>query len=212
MKKKFTLIELLIVIAIIAILASMLLPALRKAREKAHEISCVSNLKNLNLGANCYLNDNNGVYPLPCDDGWAHPYWTERLSEYLNYESDHNGIRVPVLQCPADRSEKDFGWICSYTLNGGGQISSEGISWASGAASLGVNLGSARFNEVVVSSETVLIYDKNRSYAGLALYEGEASRLQYANHSHGGNVLFCDGHIKYHKFGELVRKNYKRMR
>jgi competence protein ComGC len=55
----------LVVIAIIAILAAMLLPALQKAKAKANQSKCVSNFKQLGTAANLYCGDNNTVYPGP---------------------------------------------------------------------------------------------------------------------------------------------------
>ncbi|MCW3058828.1 MAG: prepilin-type N-terminal cleavage/methylation domain, partial [Capsulimonas sp.] len=63
MKKGFTLIELLVVIAIIAILAAILFPVFAKAREKARQISCASNMKQLALGLLQYNQDNDESMP-----------------------------------------------------------------------------------------------------------------------------------------------------
>jgi prepilin-type N-terminal cleavage/methylation domain-containing protein/prepilin-type processing-associated H-X9-DG protein len=107
MKKQevaFTLIELLIVIAIIAVLAGMLLPALASSKAKAKSIACVNNQKQTGLGLRLWAGDNSDHYPweLSVTNGGSldSPDWTD------HFRICSNELGSPlILRCPAEKGK-----------------------------------------------------------------------------------------------------------
>ena len=185
---RFTLIELLVVIAIIAILASMLLPALHSAKDRANQINCASNLKQIGLALHMYMqdyderipphNDNNGVNPAT----WR---WETAQMLLLPYA----GGSEEVLHCP-----EDSGWTAPGPTAGG-----RWWSYAlNGCCGYNAQTRDSSFEDPV---NTIVFLDCSEGDGGM---EGNDDRpyqdplhAGFIRHNSGLNALFYDGHVDY---------------
>jgi len=110
-RKGFTLIELLVVIAIIAILAAILFPVFARARMKAQQISCLSNVKQLSLGFLMYTADHEGRMPSAVYTPWKTTnMWSRDVLPY---------VTASIMVCPLMRSDRygPFDMYPSYAVN-----------------------------------------------------------------------------------------------
>ena len=207
MQKGFTLIELLVVIAIIAILAAILFPVFARAREKARQAACLSNVKQLALGVMMYVQDYDERFPIfgpawgtnPNPPGTGVSWWQGIYPYVKNHQ---------IYVCP-NREEwgpftywgRTFQVFPSYGMNPNIHV--------------GVPLGGSggrKLSQIRQPASCVLLADSCHpmgadwrfawpfapgGYPTKCNRARTEQRPEWTPHSGGSNYAFCDGHAKW---------------
>ena len=181
----FTLIELLVVIAIIAILAAILFPVFARARAKAQQNNCLSNVKQLALGTLMYCSDYDQKIPGQYRAGPPAMGWAGVIQPYVK--------NTQIFLCPSDPkpagSATYVNGACSYALNYNGY----GFRWDNGAYQLGN--GCVSIDRWQYPSERMLLAENQVGNFGLYWVGCETQIPNW--HNEGANLGFADGHCKF---------------
>ncbi len=237
MRKKgnFTLIELLIVIAIIAILAGMLLPMLNKARQTAMSISCTNNLKTIGTAETMYTNDNQEwLLPLNLFNATSHPHQGLWFSVLAGMEKDGKtkgtyGVKLGyqwtdgavkyrngTFNCPSEPMPCDTSIPYSQSFYYTHYAANREL-----VGELGASWKSRRLSMVYTPTQTLFVGDSAYSsgwnafagsYAVKYRHGGKDPRMNPAwnsdypfNLKGGGNLLYVDGHVDNKRPNDLYR-------
>lgn len=209
----FTLIEMLVVIAIIGILSSILMPSLRSALESSKSASCSSQLRQMGIATSMYSNDNNIFFPsVYWIIGSSQITWDDLLSNYdgrnlTDSQKNSQLINVSkqgIYRCPADERVKTYA-IRSYAINKG-YYSGYGTAPSDAPANIwGVASGSwsARLSNVKKPGLLITIADNSRDgnllgNASCSQFSAPEDYYNYALALHNGNInfLLLDGHVQ----------------
>ena len=189
-RRGFTLIELIVVIAIIAILAAILFPVFARAREKARQSSCLSNVKQLMLAVQQYAQDYDERMPRHGNS----PDWSEQIYPYVN--------NAQVYGCPSAASagptnEAQVGTLFNYSWNYYGNSSQNNFKLA----------------QIVRPAEALVILDGDYYISNPWRNDSNPANNDMATdaienngvprHNDGANIGFADGHAKW-----MVPNNY----
>ncbi len=206
MRRGFTLIELLVVIAIIAILAAILFPVFARAREKARQASCQSNLKQIATAGLMYLQDYDERLPgHGC--GWRD--WTTPQNECCYAQKIYAYTKnVQLFSCPSDPS-RAAGPPAAGTARRDGNAYGNNLQYIAGRAPRTIG-------EIKSPSETIWYADASVGYirapaccgvtttTPLCTQAPRVDNIQW-RHNEGANIAYVDGHVKWSKQSDQIQ-------
>ncbi|MBL4700102.1 MAG: prepilin-type N-terminal cleavage/methylation domain-containing protein [Phycisphaeraceae bacterium] len=203
-KRAFTLIELLVVISIIALLLAILLPALKKARESATAISCMSNMKQMGVCMAIYLDDYRETFPpYKINAPGGRYYWNDLLKRYINEPVTVPGVTpinwlkdtapLPnVFKCPTLSSRE--AWSTTYSGIGYNSYGLAQEIWANNWKRLN---SLKKPTELIIGADCQIptaLTNRPPIVGYNALHDG--SRTAFRHPSDTANAFFVDGHGK----------------
>jgi prepilin-type N-terminal cleavage/methylation domain-containing protein/prepilin-type processing-associated H-X9-DG protein len=202
-RRAFTLIEVLVVVAIIGILAAILFPVFARARENARRTGCQSNIKQLALGLKMYSADYDARFPKQIYDSGLPHGWADAIFPYTK--------NLQILQCPSESTPGNSNPLSlaytDYAFNS--NLSARNESDLANAANTILVCEGASFsseqpkdgdNNPFSSSGDC---DGNSGKPGavaelyLLIQKGQLMYPDVSRHFDGGNYAFADGHVKW---------------
>ena len=221
----FTLIELMVVVAIIGILAALVLSTVAKAKTQAHGAQCLSNLRQLQTGWTLFISDHDDALP-PNSDGWdagrdaQHPSWVAgnlRPTHLVGDKSDNTNAHLLV-----GRELAEFGSIGGYVENPNvyrcpGDKSGRVRSMSMNSYLNGTSLWHhaefvvfTRFSQIPKPADIWVFLDEREESINEGSFAVEMAQ-QYAiidypanYHDGSGNLSFADGHVERHRWLEAT--------
>ena len=196
----FTLIELLVTIAIIIVLASLLLPALARAKEHARRAKCISNLRQVAVATKLFAFDHDGRHPWHTRVGDGGTYGADAGVAWKNFSALSNDMPAPaVLVCPSDRATKMMaGTFHEFMLPA---FQSNALSYFVGLDGFEqVPMGMVAGDRNITGGTTTNMCASAADSPGVKAWEYKSGNpdIRWTNAVHGlsGDIAFGDGRVE----------------
>jgi prepilin-type processing-associated H-X9-DG protein len=220
------LVELLVVIGIIAILVSLLLPSLNKAREQARAIKCASNLRQVGMAIAMYVNESKGYYPYPTTTKGEQALWFTAIDKYLVAmpNANRNGPNSATGQRTYSDAKQCVVWddfegdVNQSNVQAAGKESAKTFKMNSHLRRRFPSRNHAKISWIPKESQTMFVVAGDATSlddGGPPCERDESNDLSFdindtrqagaaLRHRRGANMLLADGHVE---FFDLKRIN-----